>query len=407
LKAREREIMDRVNDLDAKIHDIKLPDLPDFSKTAAEVEKWAAELERAESDPWNEVAKIGRELVEMGGVKKSLKNFGEILLSLSTKHAAADPAYTRKVHAVAIAEHEKAIHARMDAEKALAEAKAERDRLEAERKSAQGAYRDIEKEIEKDLESRMDQYKAKRQELIRVRDAVARSLLALNGSRQEADACISALKQAEDHLEEIKSNPAPKPPVADGELEAKLHEVKLTIEKVATSAAVRGELSAIVVELEALDAKRAVFAALEFALQRAREREITEAGGPLLGKMNEFMKGAKRKEAPYFRAGKGVCEIGWKREDGTEVEISALSGGEYCLFATALTAAVIIMRGATLRFLLVEAAEADDTTFHQLLGGIETVAHDLSCAIVSTRTRGVVVDKSWTVHAPETEAVLS
>jgi S-formylglutathione hydrolase FrmB len=122
--------------------------------------------------------------------------------------------------------------------------------------------------------------------------------------------------------------------------------------------------------------------------------------------MGTFLGAAGRREQPYFRASKGSCEIGWRRQDGAEIAIAALSGGEWVLFAAALTAAVIILRGAPLRVLLVEAGETDDQILGGLLAGIRAVADQLTCAIVATPRPAPAGSDDWTILTLDGAAAL-
>jgi len=98
-----------------------------------------------------------------------------------------------------------------------------------------------------------------------------------------------------------------------------------------------------------------------------REDEIQHAGGDLIATMHRMLLAAGRTEAPFIRAGKGMVELGWRTAGGCEVFAQALSGGEWVLFAAALTASVILLRNAPVRVLLVEAAEADAGTLADIL----------------------------------------
>ena len=127
-----------------------------------------------------------------------------------------------------------------------------------------------------------------------------------------------------------------------------------------------------------------------------REDEIQPVGGDLIATMHRMLMAAGRTEAPFIRAGKGMVELGWRTAGGCEVFAQALSGGEWVLFAAALTASVILLRNAPVRVLLVEAAEADDGTLAELLAAVAAVGDRLTAAVVMTCHAPAVAD-GWTV----------
>ena len=166
--------------------------------------------------------------------------------------------------------------------------------------------------------------------------------------------------------------------------------------------AARAELERIVHELQFAEATWQVYGDLEWVLNEVQKQELTEASGPLIRQMETFLKGAGRDERPYFEAGRGYCDIGW--EIGAErIAIQALSGGEYALFCAALTSAVIVLRGAPLRLLLIEAAECDEGTMGQLLAGIDAVVDSLTAAVVCTWKRPESTASDWAVVDMERE----
>jgi hypothetical protein len=98
--------------------------------------------------------------------------------------------------------------------------------------------------------------------------------------------------------------------------------------------------------------------------------------------MRTFLSAAGRPEEPYIRAARATCEIGWREPGGEEISIEVLSGGEWCLFASALAAAVIIVRDAQERILIVEAGETDNETANALARGIAALESRLTCAVM-------------------------
>lgn len=145
----------------------------------------------------------------------------------------------------------------------------------------------------------------------------------------------------------------------------------------------RRELALLAVELAKAQAERDAYAAVEWACQRIRERDLAARGAGIVGRMETFLRAAGRREQPYLRAAKGKVDFGWSR-DGQEIAIEALSGGESVLATTALAAAVVALRGPEVRVLLVEAAEVGIDQSRALLAGLDAVAGDLGNVLVAT-----------------------
>lgn len=186
-----------------------------------------------------------------------------------------------------------------------------------------------------------------------------------------------------------------------GGLQQQIAEIKARAEAMAgeLEAAMRGkaareELERLTTEIVAAEARRDAFTVLEWACQRVREREIARAqGGPLRETMDLFLASAGWKERPFFRTGKGVCDLGWTDESGCEVSVEAFSGAEYALYCAALTCGTYAARGpcaeGEVRVLLVEAGEADTPTLEAILRGIRGAARqaELTAAVVCVQTR--------------------
>ena len=71
--------------------------------------------------------------------------------------------------------------------------------------------------------------------------------------------------------------------------------------------------------------------------------------------------------------------------------------------AAGLTAAVVALRGAEVRLLIVEAAECDDATLRQLLRGIAGIADELTAALVMTCHRPAQIPAGWSAQTPRGE----
>lgn len=184
----------------------------------------------------------------------------------------------------------------------------------------------------------------------------------------------------------------------------RLARLRAEIETLSQARAARQELERSVGELARVEERRATFAALEWALQRVRERRLDQSSEPLVQGMTRILRAGGRRETPFMEATGGSCRIGWRTPTGQQVLIQALSGGEWTLFASALAASLVILRGPALRFLLVEAGEADAKTLQSLLAGLRSVGGSLTSVLVLTHLP--VTAKGWTVigHLPSLQA---
>lgn len=153
-----------------------------------------------------------------------------------------------------------------------------------------------------------------------------------------------------------------------------------------------------------VEASRSAVAGLEWALQRIREDRLDRAGDPLVQGMTRILRAGGRRETPFLEASRGNCRVGWRTPAGNPVLIQAMSGGEWTLFASALAASMIVLRRPPLRFLFVEAGEADPQTLQSLLAGLQSVSGALTSVLVLTHLK--VTAKGWTVlgHLPPLKA---
>ena len=185
-------------------------------------------------------------------------------------------------------------------------------------------------------------------------------------ARAEVDSVVSTLRESESSLALLEA-PTPEPPSAD-ERERDIIPIQAALEQAARLSAMNAEFAAMIAGCDKAMAARDVFAAIEWALQRLREQKIG-AGGGLLGAMTAFLDAGGFEVKPYIDADKGRVEIGWE-SDGMRVSVEALSGGEFIAFTTGLTAAMLSLSKAPLKFLLVEAAECDEGTLACLLDAL-------------------------------------
>ncbi|HXG59780.1 MAG TPA: hypothetical protein VNO22_00260 [Planctomycetota bacterium] len=232
---------------------------------------------------------------------------------------------------------------------------------------------------------------------------------ALEEEDRRTAAAVEEARRARETLEtrraDLEGDPEPEPPGDPARLHQRLHEIRRELGERAAAGSAWRERDRLEGEAARLRAEREAVTALEGALARRRDREVSAATeGPLLRTMIAFLRAAGREETPFFEAGAGRLRVGWRTPADGEVPAQALSGGEWCLFSAALTAAVLLVRGAPLRILIVEAGEADDATLRALRAGIRAVSDELTAALLLT-PRDVAAGDGWTVYRAEARPV--
>lgn len=240
-----------------------------------------------------------------------------------------------------------------------------------------------------------EEFQALRQEHDRLRTELKqeRDLLASSLAKSDADRSLAKMTHEEsqrDHASLLNTVAALEEaigPGATGEIVPKdsdrLEEIESSLERNRQAQAAHDELKAIVDQLKASIARRDVYAAVEWAIKKRREEELSKSGS-LVDTIKKFLIGSGRSEVPFIQSKKGSCEIGWRTETGDDVTVEAMSGAEWVLFTTGLSYAIMIARSAPIRILLVDAGEVDELTLPQLLLGIASVAEEITAAIVLT-----------------------
>lgn len=417
---------------------IELPAVPDLGPLERAVTAASAALKVAEESPWTRVQKIAediRDAVTRGASKGRPNLVGYIeqttgeLQELAAKYGAGDVealgrAYKEALGALADAESDAAN--RRDASATLA---VERDMLLEAAKAARAAATDM-------RVGRTENYNQERALFAERRDALTaeekrlRTATVAYGARDQATAeavrtTAAALDAARARLADLRETTTgtteaePGPTLAD--LEAERARIAGQLASLARAKAVHEEFGRLVAEIDKLQASKVVYEALESSLQHVRAQEIAHGGGKLVGILSTVLAAAGRDEVPYIRAEKGVCELGWRgvvkdaegKQDVREVAIQALSGAEYALYASALSAAVSILRGAPVRLLLVESAEAVDhpqgpASLSQLLAGLSAVSDWLTATVVLSPSEPSAPAEGWQVvrmTAAERQAV--
>lgn len=389
---------------------IAIPEVPDVHEQEYALQGLEADLREAEASPWAPVIQAAAEIHEYvtdasWRVMKSSRDYLDERATIIAKTARANSRDPRQIE-IALGQ----------AKEALAVAKRAQDEAKAIREAA---------EAQEDL--LCGRAKDRRVAASKIRqESASRRKFALEGHRAAHDGLMARFRGAEQGLKALKSvlllaeeeatragkaaaglagalsgiGPLGDPPPSPEAARAKLAEVTELIQRAHSAQAAHRELERILKAIDEDKAERDVNAAIEWALQRQRDREISDAGGPLMRVLGEYLKAAGRPERPYIRAGAGACEIGWATKAGAEIPVQALSGGEWCLFAAGLTAAVVLIRPSVVKVLLVEAGETDDATLLQVLSGVATLAGGLTAAVVMT-PRAPKGEGPWTVVEAE------
>ncbi len=371
---------------------------PELS-TAAERDALArieSDYERAKASPWTEVVQIAKEISKtLPKVAKRLKELAganqidpeTLKEELDAARVALDQAELAQTKAAAASQKQADERATLleRAKDAETEASDREHELRTRNASASEAWQAA-------VSNRVGQLAQLRREVEALQKDVAASQQAIERARDRHAAALAAIEAA-------GTDPVTAPPVASSEIEKKLAKVRDSLRQLQEAQAVHQEIQRALAAIEDAQAAAKVFAAIEWALFRQRQHEISEAGGPLLAVMGDFLQAAGRGEKAYVRAGAGQCAIGWTKIDGSEISVEALSGGEWCLFTAALTAAILILRNPPIKILLVEAGEADPETLKQLCAAISHMAPKLTGAIVMTQTGPRKAPPGWQLIA--------
>lgn len=314
-------------------------------------------------------------LLSVDAAKEALAGATEGKAAAEKKQEDAEDRRKRLTHE-AKAHDEKADRMLADKEQASAEAKAAFDETAADLREKRDA---LQSEIE-EYEAAAQTIRDTSQEWKEKHKEAQGRLAGLQAGVDKTDVDLDALREKRDALADEKAG-----------LEA--------------AGGKRAAVAELVEEIAVAKAASEVYTALHEGAKRVRQAGVTEASSGLTTLMGDMLKAGGRSEKPYIRALKSKCEIGWRTPEGHEIPIQALSGGEWALFASALSAGVIILRGAEIKILIVEAGEADSDTLMAILAGIENVAEKLTAALVLTHIPIVFEPEGWTQHEFEREEV--
>lgn len=383
---------------------IALPSVPDLQALQAAVEQARAALDRAASSPWDRVRVVAADVMaalerHRRGWPKVVEKVGGQMAELQALAAAQEPASMTscldalQVAEAALAEAEAAAE---QAGQARSEALARRAELEAAARAGRADAAAARAKLAEEHRAARAEYDQARAYLESERDRL-RPLV--NGATDRDRASASALEAATAAHAAAKARLADLTGIATGdadepagpsvaELRGERERVHQQLGVLTRAEAAHAECRRLVDEIDRLKTTEGVMVALEGALQRVRAEELAHGGGPLIRIMCEILAGAGRSERPYIRAEKAVCELGWRTPRGDEVPVQALSGAEHALFASALAAAVITLRGAAVRILCVESAEAVDhprgpQSLSELLAGLAAADERLVCVVLT------------------------
>lgn len=260
---------------------------------------------------------------------------------------------------------------------------AEHDRIAAEHAEQRGKH-DVER---RGLTKKRDEFQNLIAELTAA-DAAGEK--AFNDARD-------AYTSAEQHYEDVGGGEQTEDAAetSDG-LATRLDAVVAEIAQLQGAASTSAQLTAILADIARDEARSVVFKALEEACKRVRDEEIDASGGPIAGLMDQMLAAAGRKEKAIV----GSDMVGWMAPDVDEpavmrqVDVKALSNGQYQYYLALLTAADMILRGAELKPLLVEAGEMDEALLQATCASIRAVEDRITMCLIM-RWAEVETPEGW------------
>ncbi len=135
------------------------------------------------------------------------------------------------------------------------------------------------------------------------------------------------------------------------------------------------------------------------AIRVLRERLMVELIRPLLDRIDRFMEHGEPGSRAYCTLvnarGRPIFEMGVVQNGDTKVSLPAMSGGQSCLFCTALLYALLDMADPPLKLLIVEVDRADSATFKAIADAIEHVCVGDAAPQVFLLTHRYPIDRPW------------
>lgn len=401
---RRAEIEERLAALEAEIGaaEATIPAEPTGTDAlAAEIASLMRQLQAARENPWAEVRAIAQEIREQAGripkakdISKKADRLAEIASANVDDPAALVAEINLKEAEKGRAEKEAGIvrNARRNAQEAFAKLLGERDALRQEARELTAKIHDAKQKAEADTFGHRTKLNVERTDLRHKLDSLSHRD---RETERGVDTTTEALRSAEALRLQLGDAPEDVAGV-DEALTAERDEIAGRLTRLLDARAQHRQLADVIAEINRLGARHAVLLAIEEACKRLRADEVAAQGGPLLAILTTYLRAAGRKEEPYITANRTSCDFGWARGE-KQVSIATMSGGEYALFAAGLCAALLILRAAPVRILLLEAAEMDGPTLEQALRGIAALKDELTGALVAAwHGENVKVD-GWTV----------
>ncbi len=382
------------------------PAIVDLDPYERGIEDLKTKIKAAEADPWSEVDTIGARIeaeakgssarivsirADAARLRELAQANGGCAAAILTSQMLAAEAEAKRV-----AEHAEKIHEQRSA----IEAKCVHLEQQATQlyHNAKSLREQIRRDYTKATREAFTKGQALKSEAAMLKASIAAIEQRDRRSTERLNEALLELQAAERRIADLGELPEVETPQEE-DLVPQLYAVQRQIADAQASRQMRSQFSAIIAELEKAETEATVWKAVEAACVRTRNEQIAEQGGPLLERMRTFFTAAGRTERPFLRASKAECAIGWER-GGKEIQIESMSGGEWALYVAALVAAMLALRAAPVRVLLVEAGELDDANATALLRGIAAVGDDLTYAIVCRPEAPSTTVSGWDVTTP-------
>lgn len=230
----------------------------------------------------------------------------------------------------------------------------------------------------------------RRERMAELRATIERADRDLDRMAQEAAAAAAAVLAADERLDELSASIGS---IDEEAIAARLTEIADDVKVLDDRIETLGKLDAaerqageILGRISRSLALSTACAAVEWALQRLRERDLQKRTGPIVERIGRFLEGARFDDVePYIRSERGALDFGWIVE-GRVVPLAAMSGGETVVFMAAAAAAIVSLRAPEIPVLLIEAAEVGRRWLDLLLAGCAEVAEPFGIAHVLVAT---------------------
>ena len=164
-----------------------------------------------------------------------------------------------------------------------------------------------------------------------------------------------------------------------------------------------GELSRCVARAESERTMHEVAKGVADAIRVLRDRLMAAMVQPLLERIDRFVQVSAQAERAYCTLvndkGRPVFELGVVVDDGaTKVALPAMSGGQQCIFCTALLFALVDMAQPPLKLLIIELDRADSDTFMRIGDAIDATWRDDVQVFLLSHTYPKKAWDGWAVH---------